>query len=133
MCVFLHQLWSPRFGQSNVLSHCDLSHLGEQCTQTRWHSPKMEQIRPILFEKYFLRKFNENFEKSKILIFRKKSRKIKIYDFSKFSLNFRKNIFRKMFGRICPIFEECHRVWVNCSPRWNDIFDPVFFVLQGMD
>ena len=55
------------------------------------------------FRKIFSRKFNENFEKSKILIFREKNRKfskkIKTFDFSNFSSIFRENMFRKMFGQ----------------------------------
>ena len=50
------------------------SQLGDQFTGRQRHRPKMGQIRPKKIEKYFCRKFDENFEKSKFLIFREKNR-----------------------------------------------------------
>ena len=46
----------------------------------------------------------ENFSKHIFSKIQWKFRKIKIFDFSKFSLNFRENIFRKIFGQVLSIF-----------------------------
>ena len=38
-----------------------------------------------------------------------------------------------ILDRISSFFMVGRRVWVNCSPSWNDIFAPGFFVVQGID
>ena len=72
---------------------------------------KMGEIRPKKNRKIFSRKSNEDFDL--FFDFSKKNRKFsknQKNDFSKLSLNFRENIFQEIVGRICTIFEECHRV-----------------------
>ena len=86
-------------------------HLGEQFTQTQRPTLQNGGNSSKNFRKIFSRKLNENFEKSFFFWFfeeKKKVfiRKIKKFDFWKFSLNFRKQFFRKIFGRICPILQD---------------------------
>ena len=83
--------------------------------------------------KIFSSKNQRKFRKIKNSIFEKIFSKIKNNDFSKCSLNFRRIFFRGFFGRISLFCVVGRRVWVNCSPNWNEIFAPVFFVLQGID
>ena len=91
-------------------------HLGEQFTQRRRHWSKNEQKswKPSCF----LRVSIEN---------------PTILDFTR-SFRFTMETLRKheYFYDFSSLFSQCRRIWVNCSPRWNDIFAPGFFVLRSL-
>ena len=62
----------------------------------------------------------------KFWFLRKNISKIENFNFSKFSLNFRRKYFWDFFVEFPPFCMVGRRVWVNCSPSWNDIFAPGF-------
>ena len=78
--------------------------LGEQFTQTRRPTMQNGGNSTKQSRKLFSSKFNEKFEKSKFSIFENFFSKIKKFDFSRFSLNFRRKYFSGFFLSNFPHF-----------------------------
>ena len=96
----------------------------------------MEQIPPEIFRKIFSRKFNENFEKSIFFIFRKFSifslSKNQKFRFLEIVIEFSRFPPRKFLDEFPPFLKNIVAFeWIVLQGEMI-FFDPVFFVLQGI-